>query len=146
MNLLTKSLLPGVLLMFAGWAGATTAGSERCDHQEPKTFLVEVILDKKNPKAMPAVKPNTIVVCSQDTIEFERQAGSARQEFYIEFEEKNPYLDNLKSDSRGVAKGKVKIDPATDPKNPTKGPVFLKYWVKAPGRKDLDPRIIITPH
>jgi hypothetical protein len=139
-----KFLLLGVPLIFTAWACAGVSpivrtNPENCDHQEPETFSVEVIIDKNDDKKKPSVKPKAIVACSQDTIDFKRGVGSAHEEFSIEFEKANSYFKNLKS-RNGRVGGKVMADPGSGKK-----PVFLKYWVKVEGREDLDPRIIITP-
>lgn len=150
MSILLKFFLLGVSLMFTAWACcANTTGvneSARCDHKKPKTFQVKIIAGKKKDKESDKdkgtlkVRPETIVACYQDDIDFAWDDPEMKGDFEILFQRNNPFEDNLKS-REGRANGKVKINPTRE-----KGPIFSKYDVKAPGFELLDPRIIITPH
>ncbi len=143
MNILMKFTVLGMSLMLSVWACANNDGkdpSARCDHADPKTFNVKVIVGKDQSKK-PRVDKETIVACFDDDIVFDgerEENGEGEVNFEILFKNDSPFEKNLNS-SKGRANGKVKA-------NPTRGKqVVYKYGVKVPGYPELDPRIVIAP-
>ena len=142
MNMLMKFTVLGVSLMLSVWACANNNGNDpsaRCDHKEPKTFNVKVIVGKDQSKK-PRVDKKTVVACFDDDIVFdgEREEGGEEEvNFEILFKNDSPFEKNLSS-SRGKANGKVKA-------NPRGKQVVYEYGVKVPGYPELDPKIVIAP-
>ena len=138
MNILMKFTVLGVSLMLSVWACANNNGNDpsaRCDHKEPKTFNVKITAGKDQRKP-PRVDKETIVACFEDDIVFEGDVD----DFTIVFKEGSPFEKKEISALRGMAKGKVKVNPGRKSK-----PVVYKYGVKVPDYPALDPKIIISP-